>query len=84
MSENLLGIPELMIIAAKYDHDDMLPVWNTISTCDLDTNENLILILNHCELKDLCDLRNHDIYEISKLFKLEIINPDIKDVLLEC
>ena len=84
LDENLLNIPELMIIAAKYDNDDMLPVWNTISTYDLDTEENLILILNHCELKDLCDLRNHDIYEISKLFKLEINDPDIKDLLLEC
>ena len=86
LDDNLLGIPELMIIAAKYDNDYyyMLPVWNTISNNDLNTDENLILILNHCELKDLCDLCDHDIYEISKLFKYEINDPDIKDVLLEC
>lgn len=84
LSENLLGIPELMIIAAKYDHDDMLPVWNTISTNDLNTEENLILILNHCELKDICDLCDYEICEISKLFKIEINDPDIKDLLLEC
>ena len=84
LDENLLCIPELMTIAAKYDHDDMLPVWIIIEYNNLNTVENLVLILNHCVLKDLCDLRNHDIYEISKLFKLEINDPDIKDLLLEC
>ena len=84
LDENMLCIPELMTIAAKYDRDDMLPVWNTISTYELNTVENLILILNHCELKDLCDLCDYDMREISKLFKIEIINPDIKDLLLKC
>ena len=83
LDENMLCIPELMTIAAKYDRDDMLPVWNTISTYELDTDANLVLILNHCVCKDLFNLCDRDICKISNLFKLDFNDPDINDVLLE-
>jgi len=68
----LLSNPDLIVIAVKYDDD--CHVLDTMQTHELDTKENMLLILNSCEYKEI----------IGILDWFNLSDPDIQTALLEC
>jgi hypothetical protein len=70
----LLSNQYLIVIAVKYDNSVCGDVFETVVLNELDTKDNILLILNSCEYTEIINIEN----------QLDLTDPDIQAAILEC